>query len=221
MDGQEVSALGIDELMLVLSSIPFYKAVYKQDTEQFDALMRISKIFRFNSGEKILANGNVDAWIYFVVKGQLHISLPNANGGENHVYYVSPGEVVGDLSVYLKSPRTADVVVDDNCRETTLFGTDFSGFGELEEFSTISLSTKLLYYRHAVHALRWKLDMYRLRYHAHPLADKHREILLYTGPKDTLEELLSLSQQAVESAKLLVKWNQSFGGLFPYRTHIA
>ena len=118
--------------------------------------------------------------------------------------YVTPGEVLGELSVFLHRARTANVCVDNNCREAILFGTDFGLFGDLMNFSQVSLATKLLYYRHATHSIRWKLEMYRSKYRTHPMADKHRGIKLYVGVKGSELELKALFQQAVELAALLV-----------------
>lgn len=210
---REVSTTSAEALRVLLSAIPFYKAVKKQDERQFEILMSFSRILQYESGEKVLSRGDLDTWAYFIVKGQLVVSAPDNEGLEHRVNYLTPGEVLGDLSVYLQSPRTADVYVDKNCREAILFGTDFGLFGDLIDFSHVSLATKLLYYRHATHSIRWKLEMYRSKYRNHPMADKHRAIKLYTGTKDSDLELKALYQQAVELAKLLVKWNQSFGTL--------
>jgi len=213
---REVSTIPEDALNALLSGIPFYKAIKKQDKEQFNKLMSFSRIIHFSSGEKVISKGDLDTWSYFIVKGQLIVSLPD-NNTENreghHVNYITPGEVLGDLSVYLQMPRTADVCVDDNCREAILFGTDFGMFGELTDYNRISLATKLEYYRHAIHSVRWKLEMYRSKYRNHPLADQHRSITLYTGTKDGEQELRALFKQVVDLSQLLLQWNASFGSL--------
>ncbi len=213
MKTRAVSSISEEALQSLLSAIPFYKAVKTQDPQQFVALMNLSRIIHFESGEKVLSRGDLDSWTYFIVKGQLVVSAPDHDGLEHKVNYLTPGEVLGDLSVYLQTARTADVFVDDNCREAILFGSDFSLFGDLVDFSTISLDTKLLYYRHANHSLRWKLEMYRSKYRTHPLADEHRKVALYNGKKDSELELKALSNQAVALSKLLLKWNQNFGKL--------
>jgi CRP/FNR family transcriptional regulator, cyclic AMP receptor protein len=213
MNIREISTVSPEALNTLLSAIPFYKLVNKQDPEQFSILMKFSRIIQYESGEKVISRGDLDSWSYFIVKGQLVVSAPDSRGLEHRVNYLTPGEVLGDLSVYLHSPRTADVYVDSNSREAILFGTDFGFFGDLIDFSKISLATKLLYYRNANHSLRWKLEMYRSRYRHHPMADKHRSIKLYTGAKDNEFELKALYQQAVDLAKLLVQWNQNFGTL--------
>jgi hypothetical protein len=213
MKMREVSSTSIDTLTALLSAIPFYKAVKQQDENQFHVLMGFSRIFYYEPGESVLSLGDFDTWSYFVVKGQLVVSAPDHHGHEHCVNYLTPGEVLGDLSVFLHSPRTANVTVDKNCREAILFGTDFGLFGDLMNFTRVSLATKLLYYRHATHSIRWKLEMYRSKYRTHPMADEHRGIKLYSGVKGSELELKALFQQAVELASLLVKWNQNFGSI--------
>ena len=54
---REVSSTSIDTLTTLLSAIPFYKAVKKQDENQFHILMGFSRIFHYESGEKGLITG--------------------------------------------------------------------------------------------------------------------------------------------------------------------
>jgi hypothetical protein len=61
--------------------------------------------------------------------------------------------------------------------------------------------------------LRLKLEVYRSQHLQHPLANKHRQVKLYTGVKDTLEELRALYEQAQALASLLLEWNREFGAL--------
>ncbi len=213
MNTRDIMTLPAETIDKILRAIPFYKSVKKQDESQYRELLRYSRIFQFSSGEQVLTRGQMDSWSYFLVKGQLVVSLPDQHGRQLHVNYVTPGEVFGDLAVLLKIPRTADVRVDESCREAIVFGTDFSMFGQVLNFSIISMETKLTYYRHTVQTLRWKLEMYRSKYRSHELADKHRAIKVYNGPKDTPEEVQALYQQSVDFAKLLVEWNKAFGNL--------
>ena len=58
-----------------------------------------------------------------------------------------------------------------------------------------------------MHNLRWKLEVYRAAYPDLPFSDSHRQVKLYSGPKDSVEELRSLDAQARGLGKLLVDWN--------------
>ncbi|MFT6390487.1 MAG: hypothetical protein ACJAUP_003889 [Cellvibrionaceae bacterium] len=213
MNTRDIATLPSETIEKILKAIPFYKSVRKQNEGQYQELLQYSRIFQFSSGEKILTRGQMDSWSYFLVKGQLVVSLPDQYGRKLHINYITPGEVFGDLAVLLKTPRTADVLVDENCREVIVFGTDFSMFGQLLNFNIASMDTKLIYYRHTVQTLRWKLEMYRSKYRDNNLANRHRSIKIYSGPKDGLDELHAIYQQSIDFAKLLVEWNNEFGNL--------
>lgn len=194
----------------LLSSIPFYKTVQQGDQYQYDLLMRYSRVSEFRPGEVILGQGQNDSWLYFLLKGQLAVLVGDSKTERKIVNYLTPGEVFGDLAVLVDHERTATVVADSNCKRVLVFGTDFTVFGELSDFSKISLITKLIYYRNMVHNLRWKLEVYRMSYPEHTFASNHRKVKLYTGKKETLDELLSLDEQARLLARLLVQWNLEF-----------
>lgn len=196
----------------LLAPIPFYKAVKQDDPHQFEVLLRHSRLVEFRPGEVVLRRGERDPWLYFLLKGQLAVYASDAQG-QQVINYITPGEVFGDLAALVQKERSATVVADHNCKQVVVFGTDFKAFGELENFGVISLNTKLAYFRNCVHSLRWKLEVYRMRYPENPLASKHRAIKLYTGAKGGREELRAIYEQAQALARLLLDWNQQFGSL--------
>jgi CRP/FNR family cyclic AMP-dependent transcriptional regulator len=202
-----------ESLDALVAAIPFYRAVKQQDQWQYDLLMSHSRVIEYGPGEVLLEKGETDNWLYFLLKGQLMVTVGDDQQGERQVNYIIPGEVFGDLAVFLNHERSATVVADHNCKKATVFGTDFRVFGDLREIHQISLKTKLLYYSNMVHNLRWKLEVYRVTYPDHVFASQHRKIKLYTGPKGTMEELISLDEQARQLAKLLVDWNLEFDRL--------
>jgi len=210
---REISAIEPETIERLLHAIPFYKSVQQQDQHQYEQLLRYSRILHYQTNDPVLMHGQFDPWSYFLVRGQLVVSLKNDHGQRVHINTITPGEVFGDLAMLVGRPRTADVHVASDCREAVMFGTDFSLFGELDNFLVVSLPTKLLYYRHATHSLRWKLEVYRSKYPQHSMSSKHLQVQLYTGPKDCLQELYALFRQARELAELLIEWNQCFGSL--------
>ncbi len=197
----------------LLSSVPFYKSIKQMDQYQYDLLLRHSKIIEYSPGEVILEKGLREEWLYFLLKGQLEVRAGSSDDHATVVNYITPGEVFGDLAILFDHVRTATVVADSNSKKILVFGTNFQVFGKLDEVHTISLNTKLVYYRNMVHNLRWKLEVYRAAYSDQSFASAHRKIKLYTGPKDTMEELKSLDEQARELAKLLVAWNTAIDRL--------
>jgi len=199
-----------DTLEQLLSAIPFIKAVRQQDTWQFELLLQSSRVVIYAPGEVVLRRGDVDNWMYFLLKGRLAVYVDDPGSGEL-VNYVTPGEVFGDLARLVKQPRTATLIADTNCRESMVFATDCTIFGDLSSGRPITLQTKLAYYRNTVHNLRWKLEVYRAQHLQHSLANRHRQVRLYNGPKDTFDELRALHDQAYALALLLLEWNSEFG----------
>jgi CRP/FNR family cyclic AMP-dependent transcriptional regulator len=199
-----------ESLEHLLAAIPFFKTVRQQDSWQFELLLQASRIVVYKPGEVVLRRGDLDNWMYFLLKGRLAVYLTEPPSGEV-VNYVTPGEVFGDLARLVGQPRTATLVADTSARETMVFATDYAIFEDLTSSRPISLQTKLTYYRNTVHNLRWKLEVYRAQHLQHSLANRHRQIRLFTGPKDTFDELKALYDQARALAWLLLEWNNEFG----------
>ena len=196
----------------LLSGIPFFKVVRQQDLKQFELLLQASRVVSYHPGEVVLQKGDSSNWLYFLLKGKLAVYVDQALRGDL-VNFVTPGEVFGDLAQLMGQARTATVIADPSAKESMVLALDFNVFGPLNSASPISRQTKLAYYRNTAHNLRWKLEVYRSQHLQHELANKHRQIKLYLGPKDTYEELVSLHEQSQALALLLLEWNKEFGVL--------
>ncbi|MBU2885379.1 cyclic nucleotide-binding domain-containing protein [Gilvimarinus agarilyticus] len=212
MEIKRIETMGRQTIEQLLSAIPFFKAVKQADLSQFEVLLQFSRIITYAPGEVVLQRGDGDQCLYFLLKGRLAV-YPGESLTADPVNFITPGEVFGDLARLTHRPRSATIVADSPGRESMVFSSDFSELDNLRSTYPISLQTKLLYYRNTVHNLRWKLEVYRSQHPKDDLANQHRAIRLYMGPKDTPEELQSLYQQACELANLLVAWNDQFGGL--------
>lgn len=212
MEIKLLSKLSRDYVEQLLSGIPFFKLVKQQDAWQFELLLQASRIVTYLPGEIVLQRGDSDQWLFFLLKGRLAVYVDDPLKGEL-INYVTPGEVFGDLAQLMGQPRTATVLAEPSCRESIVLATDASIFGDIGSTRPITIQTKLAYYRNTVHNLRWKLEVYRSQHLKHSLANKHRQVKLYTGTKETLEELRALHEQAQALAGLLLEWNREFGAL--------
>ena len=212
METKLLNKIPKDTLEHLLAGIPFFKVVKHQDPKQFDILLQASRALSFVPGEVVLQKGDSGNWLYFLLKGKLAVYVDQALKGDL-VNYVTPGEVFGDLAQLVGQARTATVIADSSAKESMVLALDFNVFGPLPSINPITLQTKLAYYRNTAHNLRWKLEVYRSQHLQHELANKHRQIKLYQGPKDTYEELLSLYEQSQSLALLLVEWNRDFSVL--------
>ncbi len=212
METKPIYKIPSETLEHLLSGIPFFKIVRQQDVKQFDLLLDASRVVSYLPGEVVLQKGDSGNWLYFLLKGKLAVYVDGASRGDL-VNYVTPGEVFGDLAQLMGFARTATVIADAGAKESMVLALDFNVFGPLNAVNPISRQTKLAYYRNTAHNLRWKLEVYRSQHLQHELANKHRQIKLYNGPKDTFEELTSLYQQSQALALLLLEWNKEFGVL--------
>ena len=210
MDIKSIHKIPREALEHLLAGIPFFKTLKQIDANQFELLLQASRLAFYAPGEVVLKKGEKDSWLYFLLKGRLAVYVDHPSDGDL-VNYITPGEVFGDLAQLVGSPRTANVVADNNIRESMVLALDSTIFGPLTSTKPVTLQTKLAYYRNMAHNLRWKLEVYRSQHLQHELANKHRQIKLYHGVKDTSEELLSLYEQSQALARLLLEWNQEFG----------
>lgn len=201
-----------DYVEQLVTIIPLFKLVRQQDGEQFHLLLQASHIITYSPNEVVLRRGDSDPWLYFLLKGRLAVYIEDSQKGEL-VNYVTPGEVFGDLSQLVGQPRTATVIAEPNFRESMVLAMDSSIFSDIDGQGAINVHTKLAYYRSVIHNLRWKLEVYRSQHLQHVLANKHRQVKLYNGKKDTLDELHALYAQAQALARLLLQWNYEFGAL--------
>lgn len=215
MQIKPISGLARDKVDKLLASIPFYRDVSKSEPWQYDILLRHSRIMDLEPGEVVMKKGEVDTWMYFVLKGKLAVYADEVTDTSHPVNYITPGELFGDLAILAEGKRNATVVADKASKEISLFGTDFSVFGKLDEIGGISLNTKLIFYRSMVHGVRWKLEVYKMQHPNHPLVAKGRSIKMYMGAKGGKEELVALHEQAGALADVLKEWNAEFGAPAP------
>lgn len=189
----------------LLGSVALYKQVYQCDAGQFGVLLRHSQLLEAKLGEVVIEAGQIDNWLYFLLRGQLVVYA--GEPAIRRVNVITPGEIFGDMAILMDLPRSATVIADVKTRQSFVLRTDFSIFGEPEDLGEIKLPVKLLFYRTMVHNLRWKLEVYRAQFSSRSAALDHRKVRLYTGQRDTIEELLSLDFQARQLAELLNSWN--------------
>lgn len=194
----------------LLAGISFFKTIKQTDAAQYELLLGASRVAVYKPGDVVVKKGEQDAWLYFLLKGRLAVYVDKPGQGDL-VNYITPGEVFGDLAQLTGSARTATVLSDTNVRESMVLALDSAVFGSLTSTRPITLATKLAYYRNMAHNLRWKLEVYRAQHLQHELANRHRQIKLYSGAKDSLEELQSLYEQSCALAQLLLAWNHEFG----------
>lgn len=196
-----------ETIQTLLSQIPFFNDLSLHDNQQYELLLSHSTMIELDPGEQIIRKGTIDKTFYFLLKGLLDV-FPDDSIKGKAINQLSPGQVFGAVAIINEQPRTASLAASKESG-ATLFATDFSIFGALEDFSNIRLETKLSFLRIVVNNTRWKLEVYKMNDPEHPLASKLDSIHRYLGTKSTIEELRSLAIQSKDLGDLLHEWNAS------------
>lgn len=187
----------------LLSGVPFFNEIAGQDAQQFQQLLTDTTFQVAHSGERVIQAGDVDSTLYFLLRGQLEV-LPESHE-QAPLYYVSPGEVFGSLSMLLGTPRSASIQVADAAREAVLASVDYALFSDADK--GYSLATRLAFFRMIVHHIRWTLEVKRMQTPDHELVHRMRKLPIFRGEKGSENELHALKEQAQALAELLCCWN--------------
>ena len=209
---KDLSEYKQDEVLALMARIPFLKELRGQDSLQSELLLNHSCLVELEPGETIMRRGDRGSWLYFLIKGRLAVYLddPDGNRPLNHI---TPGELFGDLALLCDHERKATVAAEPGGKTALLFATDFKPFGDVLNFSSVNLATKLTFYRTMVHSIRWRLEQKRMSDPGHSLASELRNAPVYRGAKDSVEELESLHTQAQFLADVLNRWNNAGGAM--------
>lgn len=189
-----------EELQRLVRSVTFFKDIARINPTQFDLLLSVSRFVQGASGDVIMTKGDPANELFFLLKGQMSV---HTDEGES-LNLINPGEVFGTLSMVTGRGRSATVKAEN---DVVLLGLDFKYFKDINDYSLFTLDTKLIAYRMVVHNVRWTLELNKMKNPSHGLAPKLLKMPIYTGPKDTPEELAALHEQATQLADLLCEWN--------------
>lgn len=190
-----------------IQTIAFFKALLQANKNQHDMLLRVTQVIELEPGELIIDKGSVDKIFYSVVKGKLDV-YANSIKDQEPIGHVSAGQVVGGLSLISQKPRTATLTASRH-KGAVLLATDFSLFGEVDDFHHVDINTKLCLFRNVVNFTFWKLDEYRHHTKDNGLTTALATLDEYEGPKHGLEELVFLEKRALKLGQLLSQWNKA------------
>ena len=196
--------IGQQRVRQLLSGVPFFNEIARDDQVQFSLLEQNTRLWVASSGDTVIRAGDVDSTLYFLLRGQLEVHAEQE--GQAPLYYVSPGEVFGSLSMLLGTPRSATIKVADSAREAVVASLDFNAFND--EQSPYSLPTRLAFFHMIVHHIRWTLEVKRMQAPQHELVQSMRKLPVFQGEKGSKEELRALCEQAQGLAELLCRWNE-------------
>ena len=209
MKKTEVARLPNDVIDAIFMEVPLINRALKNRPEDRAFFIRFSRIFEAEPGAVIIKKGEFEHWIYFLLAGQLMVYPEFEDHRKNLVCYISPGEMFGELAYIRELNRNATIIADDNCQKIIFLGMDFSAFGKIDDFSVVSMSTKISFYQSAVRTIRKRLENMKIDYPENDLSLKSPVYKPYSGQGNSMRELLYLQDQSKSYAKYLNRWNRS------------
>jgi len=209
MKATNVTIFPQESVAEIFAEIPLIRRALAEEPSEKNFFMSFSKIFEAEPGEVIIRRGEFGNWVYFLLLGQLLVYPEFYEKKQNLVCYISPGEMFGELAYIRELNRNATIVGDENCRRILFLGTDFSAFGEIDDFSRVAISTKISFYRSAVRTIRKRLELLKIDHPDNELTYKTPAFKPFAGIKNSLRELLYLRDQSRLYAKYLHQWNRT------------
>ncbi len=85
-----------------LMTIP---ALKNFETRSLGKLLRLSKVRQYEDGERIILEGDLDPWLYFLLSGKIRISKENLDIGTID----RQGEIFGEMRIIDSLSRSASV----------------------------------------------------------------------------------------------------------------
>jgi CRP-like cAMP-binding protein len=93
------------------------------------------QLFRFTTfrsvapGDALIRQGDPDRTIYFVLRGQLEVTLRSGDGiSMGRVALVEPGSILGELAFFDSGPRSATAWAVDRCEVAAMTLDQFRAF---------------------------------------------------------------------------------------------
>jgi sulfate permease, SulP family len=86
------------------------------DAGSIDVLIGYCPTLKLTEGATLFKRGDPGDALYFIESGEVSVLLPLGNGQTRRLRSFGPGTIVGEMGLYSKQPRSADVVANMNCR---------------------------------------------------------------------------------------------------------
>lgn len=207
MQNKSISKYSPEEVQRLVSQVPFFNDLRETDKQQFERIMQNTQVQTFEPGEIILRKSTQDKTFYSLIKGKVDV-FPDVEPSAKAISQLSAGQILGALGIINDEVRTATLAAS-NDEGATLIATDFTMMGKLDDFSQLSLNTKISFYNSVVNNIRWKLEVYKKNTIDPTLAQELKLLAPYEGKKGLYPELQHLHEHAEMLGSLLDCWNDA------------
>ncbi len=215
MQSIQATRFPTEKLMAILNGIALFPMLQKAAPAAIEPLMQHSRLVVAEPNEYIMRRGEFDSSFYFLLKGSLQVSTQTEDSAGKTVGFIQAGEMFGALAIIRDAERSASVMVENGGR-AILFAIDAAPFGELDDFSQVSLPVKLIFLRWVVECTNARLLAYDKEFPNNDLSVELRELPLFNGKQDSLEELAFLNERADDLAELMLDWNLTLENIEDY-----
>lgn len=83
---------------------------------ELDVLIGYCETLKLQAGAALFRKGDPGDSLYFIERGDVSVLLRLEDGESLRLRSFGPGTIVGEMGLYSKQPRSADVVADGSCR---------------------------------------------------------------------------------------------------------
>lgn len=195
----------LETLQRLVNGVTFFKELIQSEPEQFELLMSVTQFVTADTDEVVIHQSDSANTLYFLIRGQL--AVINEEQPDVILNEINPGEMFGVMAMVLNNKRSASIKVSS--RTVLLAGIDYQHFSDRSDSSMFSLNTKISFFRMLNNNIRWNLEQKKIEDPNHPLIAKLRTLPIYSGIRNTHEELDFLYSQAHTQSELLQEWNET------------
>ncbi len=97
----------VQQIFEMIGRSKFFSDFTREDVEQLAAFMQV---YRADTGEALIREGEVDDYLILIVKGRVEISKADSQGELRPMTIVGPGATLGEMSMIDGEPRFATCI---------------------------------------------------------------------------------------------------------------
>jgi CRP/FNR family cyclic AMP-dependent transcriptional regulator len=195
-----------DAVLKSLEQIPLFSDLKLQSDSELEELLRDANVIDLDLGEVLVKKGDQGKHFYVLLQGSIDVfgDLEPSTQALNQISGIQLFGVLGAVN----GDRRSATLAGSRLTSTQVLAFDYSVFGDLCNFGSISLSTKLKLYRNVVNNTRWKLDIYKKATNDLTLKQELSLYPPFDDKTETIEELQYLAKHAEGLGSLLESWNE-------------
>ena len=115
------------------------------DESLLSEILGISKIRKYEEGDKIISEGEISQYLYTVLSGCVNVSVKEASGKEVFICAIGEGDVFGEAGIFIKAKRTANVISTEDTTILEIDRKDLLNFMKKQPIAGIKMLMIIIY----------------------------------------------------------------------------